>query len=150
MSFQRAEESHWPAFRSGALANRADLLPCAALQVECAHEGVGRAEAVVAEMIAAGVKPDAVTWATVLAAAQGQGRRVEADRARHELETLQSSAAAAAAAHGEGEADAAAGLLNEGGASEEAGGEGSRPALTDAAGGRHWKAYYALDEDEEW
>ena len=121
--------------------------------MECAHEGVGRAEALVSEMVAAGVKPDAVTWATVLAAAQAQGQRAEADRARHELEALQSIAAVAAAdagSPGEGDGDAAAELSNRGGSCEEAGSGVSRPTVTDAAGGRHWTAYYALDEDEEW
>jgi pentatricopeptide repeat protein len=99
----------------------------ALLKVECFQGSLGAdaVEGVVEEMRAAGVQPDAVTWGTALAAAQAQGAAEAGDRARRELQLLRGPA------RGEG-----------GGAEGEAAGG--------AGGGRHWRGYYALDEEDEW
>ena len=142
------------------------IKPCARvfaalLRVECVRGGVEGAVDIIDEMRNAGIVPDAGTWAALRGCAQSHGRADIAEYAQRELIAAQeggvpiggNSVAIASAT-------VAGGVLVESmleggkiGILESVTGDGDSSDTGDGAIGdkeRHWKGYYASDEDEEW
>lgn len=117
----------------------------ALLQVVCAAQGVDAYSGVIGIMAEAGVQPDSFTWMALRSAALMQRRPDVAEHADMELRALQHGTHGAKyhAVQSEVVPDDAIGA--EDGADGKESGEGDG-----TAGQKHWKGYYASDDEDEW
>jgi hypothetical protein len=121
------------------------LKPCARvynalLRVECAHGGVNAALDVIEEMKNTAIQPDSHTWMVLRGCALSKGRSDVAEQAMYELRMLKSDGGSRSA---QIVSSRAGGDL---GASAEIGVGGASAHEEE----RHWKGYYATDEEDEW
>jgi len=125
--------------------NSSLLKPCARvynafLRVECARGGVNAGLDVIEEMKKKAIQPDSHTWMVLRGCALSNGRGDVAEQAMYEIRMLK---------HGGGSrggnkiSNRAGGDL---GVGVETGEEGAGAYEEE----RHWKGYYASDEEDEW
>lgn len=133
------------------------IKPCAKvyaalLRVECGRGGVPAAAEVIDEMLSAGVVPDAATWAALRGCAQAHGRPDVVEYAQREIRAVQEGGVLKRRSRFEGGEQVAASVVVGAGNGEE--GEVVREFEEDDDGvfdnERHWKGYYATDEEDEW
>ncbi len=128
------------------------LKPCARvynalLRVECSRAGVDAALDVVDEMRNKAIQPDSHTWMVLRGCALGHGRSDVAEQANYEIRMLKSGGSSekkkllSSAPSGDD-------VLS--GAVAAVGVEAAAVVETLQSGERHWKGYYASDEEDEW
>jgi pentatricopeptide repeat protein len=123
------------------------LKPCsrvynALLRVECARGGVNAALDIIEEMKNKAIEPDSHTWMVLRGCALSNGRNDVAEQANYEIQILKS-----------GGGGSEKRLARRSGLGEEIEtGEGAAVVsqATTQEEERHWKGYYASDEEDEW